>query len=132
MMNASTFSLSAHIFFVTDLERAKKWYQDVFGMEVVEYRPPEFLEMKLGEAIFYIETYNEKRAAGFRDAHIGGRMSAIFAVNNLKNVIEALREKGVTIVVEPVQQFWGGWNAVIADPDGNEFVLDDDANVLNH
>jgi catechol 2,3-dioxygenase-like lactoylglutathione lyase family enzyme len=36
-------SLSANIFFVTDLERSKKWYEDVFGMETVEYRPPEFL-----------------------------------------------------------------------------------------
>ena len=119
-------SMRANIFFVTDLERAKKWYADVFGMEVVEYRPPEFLEMKLGEAIFYIETYNEKRAEGFKDTHIGGRMSAIFAVRHLKGVIETRRGMGVHIVVEPVQQFWGGWNAIIADPDGNEFVLDDD------
>ncbi len=95
-------------------------------MEVVEYRPPEFLEMKLGNATFYIETSNEKRADGFKDAHIGGRMSAIFAVSHLPEIIEELRAKNVRIVVEPVQQFWGGWNAVIADPDGNEFVLDDD------
>ena len=122
----SNFSLSANIFFVTDLERSKRWYEDVFGMETVEYRPPEFLEMRLGTAIFYIETHNEKRAEGFKDARIGGRMSAIFAVNDLTNHIETLRQKGVKIVVEPVQQFWGGWNAVIADPDGNEFVLDDD------
>lgn len=120
------FELSANIFFVTDLERSKKWYEDIFGMEVVEYRPPEFLEMKLGDKTFYIETYNEKRSEGFKEVHIGGRMSAIFAVNNLKDVIEELRKKDVKIVVEPVQQFWGGWNAIIADPDGNEFVLDDD------
>ena len=122
----SKFSLSANIFFVSDLERSKKWYEDVFGMEVVEFRPPEFLEMRLGSATFYIETHNEKRADGFKDVHIGGRMSAIFAVDDLKDVVEVLRGKGVKIVVEPVQQFWGGWNAVIADPDGNEFVLDDD------
>ena len=95
-------------------------------MEVVEYRPPEFLEMKLGDATFYIETHNDKRERGFKEASIGGRMSAVFAVDHLKDLIEELRAKGVRIVVEPVQQFWGGWNAVIADPDGNEFVLDDD------
>lgn len=87
------FSLSANIFFVTDLERSKKWYEDVFGMEVVEYRPPEFLEMKLGEVVFDIETYNEKRAEGFKEVNIGGRMSAIFAVSNLKDAVEVLRIK---------------------------------------
>lgn len=122
----SPFSLSANIFYVTDLPRAKAWYGSVLGMEVIEYRPPEFLEMKLGNAVFYIETENEKREDGFKEAHIGGRMSAIFTVKDLPRVIENLRSQGVRVVVEPVQQFWGGWNAVIADPDGNEFVLDDD------
>lgn len=120
-------SLTANIFFVKDLERSKKWYEDVFGMEVVEYRPPEFLEMRLGSSIFYIETENDKRAEGFREAHIGGRISAIFHVPNLKEAIEAWRKQGIPIIVEPVKQFWGGWNAVIADPDGNEFILDDDS-----
>lgn len=118
--------LGANIFFVTDLGRSKKWYEDVFGMETVEYRPPEFLEMKLGDAVFYIETDNDRRAEGFKKASVGGRMSAIFHVDGLVAAVETMRAKGVRIVVEPVQQFWGGWNAVIADPDGNEFVLDDD------
>ncbi len=95
-------------------------------MEVVEYRPPEFLEMKLGSNTFYIETQDKKRAEGFREAHIGGRISAIFHVPNLKETIELWRKQGIPIIVEPVQQFWGGWNAIIADPDGNEFILDDD------
>lgn len=118
--------LSANIFFVTDLERSKRWYEDVFGMETVEYRPPEFLEMKLGEAVFYIETANDRRAEGFKEARVGGRMSAIFRVDGLVDTLEEMRTKGACVVVEPVRQFWGGWNAVIADPDGNEFVLDDD------
>ena len=120
------FKLGANLIFVTDVEKAKKWYEDVFGMQVVEFRPPEFLEMKLGEDTFYIETHNDKRAQGFSDVKIGGRHSAVFEVENIKEVIEKLRTKGCKIVVEPVQQFWGGWNAVIADPDGNEFILDDD------
>lgn len=122
----SSFSLSANIIYVTDLPRAKAWYESVLGMEVIEYRPPEFLEMKLGKATFYIETENDKREPGFKEAHIGGRLSAILAVKGLPEAIDKLRQQGVRIVVEPVQQFWGGWNAVIADPDGNEFVLDDD------
>ena len=118
------FSLGANLIWVTDLERAKRWYEDVFGMVAGEYRPPEFLEMKLGDATFYIETVNDKRAPGLQHVSVGGRHSAVFVVENIKKTIEGLRAKGVRIVVEPVQQYWGDWNAVIADPDGNEFILD--------
>ena len=118
--------LGANLIFVSDLERAKHWYENNFGMETIQYRPPEFLKMKLGGNIFYIETKSDKRAEGFKEVYIGGRSSMVFEVANIQEVIRELKEKGVKIVVEPVQQFWGGWNAVIADPDGNEFILDDD------
>ncbi len=118
--------LSANLIFVTDILRAKKWYEDVFGMVTEEFRPPEFLQMRLGSNVFYIETANEKRASGFRDTKVGGRHSAVFEVEEITEVISNLRGRGVTVVVDPVQQFWGGWNAVIADPDGNEFILDED------
>ena len=118
--------LSANLIFVSDISRAKGWYEDVFGMIAEEYRPPEFLQMRLGDSAFYIETRTDKRAPGFQDVSIGGRHSAVFEVDDLQSTIEYLRRKGVRIVVEPVQQFWGGWNAVIADPDNNEFILDED------
>ena len=118
--------LSANLIYVSDIKRAKVWYGDVFGMEEIESRPPEFLEMKLKDNTFWIETYNEKRSEGFKEVNVGGRHSAVFAVDDIKAVIQNLRAKGVRIVVEPAQQFWGGWNAVIADPDGNEFILDQD------
>ncbi len=120
------FKLSANLILVTDVAKAKQWYEDVFGMKTLEFRPPDFLEMSLGDSTFYIETFNEKRSEGFKEVRIGGRHTAVFEVDNIKETIEQLRSKGVKIVVEPVQQFWGGWNAVIADPDGNEFILDDD------
>ncbi len=119
-------TLGANLIYVTDLPRARQWYQDVFGMEEVEYRPPEFLQMKLGDATFYIETANDKRAEGFKEVHIGGRSSAVFNVDNLASFVVGAKNKGARIVVEPVEQFWGGLNAVIADPDGNEFILDQD------
>ena len=124
-------SLGANIIFVTDLPRAKEWYEKNLGMKTIEYRPPEFLEMKLGGATFYIETENSKRAEGFRDVKIGGVSSAIIATDNIKTLVEKLRASGVKIVTEPVEQFWGGWNAKVADPDGNIFILDEDASTIS-
>lgn len=116
--------LGANLIWVSDVARAKKWYEDIFGMVAAEYRPPEFLEMKLGDATFYIEAVNDKRAPGLQHVAVGGRHTAVFVVENIKKVIDDMRSKGVRVVVEPVQQYWGDWNAVIADPDGNEFILD--------
>lgn len=118
--------LGANLINVTDLTKAKEWYETVIGMEVLEYRPPAFLETKLGDNHFYIETESELREEGFKKELVGGKTSIVFSVDNLKETIEKMRAQGVTILVEPVQQFWGGWNAKIADPDGNIFILDED------
>lgn len=80
--------------------------------------------MTLGKDHFYIETYSPHRAEGFRDVQIGVRSSAIFEVDHIKTFIEDARQKGANIIREPVQQFWGDWNAIISDPDGNEFIID--------
>ncbi|MSS74528.1 VOC family protein [Candidatus Pacearchaeota archaeon] len=119
--------LGANLIGVKDVTKAKDWYKEVFGMNVVEFRPPEFLEMKLGKNIFYIETANPKRAKGFeKEFNVGGRSSAIFYVDDIHKFIARCKKLGVKVVVKPVQQFWGGWNAVIADPEGNEFIIDSD------
>ena len=116
----------ANLLFVSNVTKAREWYESVLGMKVVEFRPPEFLHMKLGENNFYIETPNLKRAVGFRGEKIGGRTSIVFDVDDIHTAVQDMKRKKVKIVVEPVQQFWGGWNAVISDPDGNEFILDED------
>jgi len=35
------------------------------------------------------------------------------------DLINDLRDKGITIVKEPQKVFWGGYSSYIADPDGN-------------
>jgi len=117
--------LGANLIGVKDVAKAKVWYEKIFGMKVVEFRPPEFLEMKLGKNTFYIETANPKRAKGFEEEfNIGGRSSAIFEVDDIHEFIKKCEKQSVKIIIRPVKQFWGSWNAVIADPDGNEFIID--------
>lgn len=119
--------LGANLIGVKDVRKSKLWYQKVFGMKVVNYRPPEFLELRLGRDTFYVETSNPKRAKGFEEEfNVGGRSSAIFAVEDIHKFIKQCKRLKVTVVVEPIKQFWGGWNAVISDPDGNEFIIDQD------
>ena len=118
--------LSANIIGVSNVEKASKWYADIFGMELVELKPPSFCEMKLGNNYFLIEKHSPERPVGFQEIPTGVRVSAIIGVDDIKAFIDEIKSKGIKVVHEPMHQSWGGWNAVIQDPDGNEFIIDQD------
>ena len=118
--------LTANIIGVNDVIKASKWYNDIFGMKVIELKPPYFCHMKLQDADFLIEKHSPERPIGFQDIPTGVRVSAIIGTNDIKQFIEIIRRKGVKIVNEPIHQEWGGWNAIIQDPYGNEFIIDQD------
>lgn len=118
--------LAANIIGVSNVEKASEWFADVFGMKLLELKPPYFCEMKLGESIFLIEKHSPDRPVGFQDIPTGVRVSAIIGVYDIKSFIDEVKNKGVKVIHEPVEQEWGGWNAVIQDPDGNEFIIDQD------
>jgi len=55
-----------------------------------------------------------------------GRHTGIgFAVSDLKAEHLRLTELGVIFTMEPTKQPWGGFMALIADPDGNLLYLDE-------
>jgi len=118
-------SLGAHLIFVANVEASKTFYRDILGLELVEENP-HFTEYTLPGGRLYVEEKSPDRAKGFENGRIGGATGIVFAVDGIKAVVEELRSRDVKIIVEPVEQAWGGWNAVIADPDGNEFILDED------
>ena len=118
--------LAANIIGVSDVKKASKWYAEIFGMKLVELKPPYFCEMKLEESHFLIEKHSPERPVGFQEIPTGVRVSAIIGVDDIVAFIKQAKKKNVKIVHEPVHQSWGGWNAVIQDPDGNEFIIDQD------
>ena len=55
-----------------------------------------------------------------------GTVSGIyFSVTDVRRAARAIERKGGTVTDRPEKKPWGNWNATIADPDGNEFVLTD-------
>jgi predicted enzyme related to lactoylglutathione lyase len=44
-------------------------------------------------------------------------------VTDVDKAYTTLKEKGVKILAEPKDQYWGGRTAKFADPDGNKFIL---------
>jgi len=116
--------LNAIQIFVSDWMKAKKWYSDILGMELIEeYPETKSALMKLDDVNFYIETPNPKWGEGWDKVKIGGRTPIIFETKDINKTVESLKQKGVIFVEEISKRPWGEYKAVFSDPDGNEFNL---------
>ena len=110
--------------FVSDVEKAKKWYSEVLDMKVIEEYPEiKSMVMELNGAKFYIETPCPEWGEGWDKVKIGGRTPIIFVTDNIHQTVKELKKKGVKFVEEVSKRSWGEYKAVFADPDGNEFNL---------
>lgn len=106
--------------FVTDLSRALGFYKDALGL-YVQFTSPEHGyasvaagDIRLGLAV---PTQEQKDLIG-RHTGIG------FEVPDLEREYLRLKELGVTFTMPPAKQPWGGFMALVSDPDGNVFYLD--------
>jgi len=110
--------------FVSDIEKAKRWYSETLGMKLIE-EDPEFkcLLMKLDDVKFYVETPNPKWGKGWDTVKIGGRTPIIFVTKDIRKTVKELKQKGVKFIEEISKRSWGEYKAVFTDPDGNEFNL---------
>lgn len=110
--------------FVSNIEKAKKWYSKILGMKLIKKYPKvKCILMKLGNTEFDIGTPVPAWGKGWKKVHIGGRTSIFFETNNIKKTIKELKQKKVKIIEEISKRSWGEYKAVFADPDGNEFNL---------
>jgi lactoylglutathione lyase len=106
--------------FVTDLERARLFYEDQLGLPVnkagsfgFEFldRPP------------YVGVHPAQHPDAL--AMVGRHTGLTFDVPDLLDFCSRLGEQGVRFVAEPTQQGFGIM-AMVADPDGNVIALWED------
>ena len=108
---------------VKDLNISRKFYEEILGIEIIDFRPP-FMEGKLGDTEFNIEENADYRDSDWAEKNIGGRKSFTLEVDDILKFIENAKINGVKIIHEPKKQDWGWYDAVISDVDGNEFVIE--------
>ena len=115
-----TTTLHSCAIFVTDLERARLFYEVQLGLPV----------HKAGS--FGFEFLHDAPHIGVHPAQhpdalkmVGGHTGLTFNVANLLDVCSKLGEQGVRFVAEPTQQGFGIM-ALVADPDGNIMALWED------
>ena len=106
--------------FVSDLGRAIGFYEGTLGLRL-EHSAPEHGyaslaggPVRLGLAV-----------AGVDQAALVGRHTGIgLAVSDLEAEHRRLAGLGVAFPMPPSRKPWGGFMALVADPDGNVFYLD--------
>lgn len=115
--------LSSILIGVTNIKDSKWFYEKVLGMSFEEFRPP-FASARLGSIEFNIEENTDYRDSNWAQNHIGGRKQFSFEVENLDDFLDYARSLGVEIVQNKQIQSWGWAEAVICDPDKNEFLIE--------
>lgn len=109
---------------VNDLQVSTGFYETIFGWKRSPMSSENIVFFELNG--IYLSLYNRKALAEDATVNEAGSgfkgFTLAYNVGSEKEVdelIEDLRNKGVTIVKEPQKVFWGGYSSYISDPDGN-------------
>jgi len=106
--------------FVRDLDRATVFYRDTLGLQ------PQYASPEHGYASFAAGGVRLGIAVpGPEQAELVGRHTGVgLEVADLEAAYERLSGLGVHFAMPPTRQPWGGFMAMVADPDGNVFYLE--------
>ncbi len=113
-------SITVH---VRDLQRSRKFYREVLGLREIAFQEDR------GRLVFALPGVNAVLAMHVQGPGEGGRepgtvTGVVFTASDVRAACEEFRRRGGTVTMDPVDvPGMGITRAVIADPDGNEFVL---------
>lgn len=107
---------------VSDFARAVAFFEDTLGLEKqTEEAAFGYASFRAGPVHLGIaEVKPDDPAASTVGQHTG----IGFMVEDAMATYEELNAKGVKFTMVPVKQPWGGFMGLFADPDGNEYYLD--------
>lgn len=119
-------TISAMSLFVDDVQQAKGFYQDVFGVPVV-YEDEVSAALKFDNLI--INLLKDSEASGLvdpapvADREAGSRFQVSIWVEDVDAVCAHLQERGVTLLVGPVDRPWGMRVVTFTDPAGHSWEV---------
>jgi catechol 2,3-dioxygenase-like lactoylglutathione lyase family enzyme len=108
------FNFDCVFYYVSDLDRAVRFYQDVLGLRLTSR---DFVARFDADGVLFelVPLSESRKLEGTGNARL------CFAVDDIRAALADLRSKGVpTSDVQPKE---GGLLATFADPDGNELCL---------
>lgn len=110
---------------VADQERAKKFYTEVLGFELLSDQPmngpgdpdgPRWIEVRPPGASTRVVLFHNADAAG-------GFGPCVFNTDDIVRTASDIEAAGGTIVEQPSEAPWGGWWGRFGDSEGNEFGM---------
>ncbi len=118
---------------VSDLARARAFYEQVVGWRAVE-SPPEIAFFDLGGLVLGLYSHGDlakDMAAGpptSAEPGAGGYQGFALAHNvaseaEVDAIFARLEAQGATILKRPEKVFWGGYSGYFADPDGHAWEV---------
>lgn len=108
---------------VRDLQKSRNFYRDVLGLREIAFQEDR------GRLVFALPGIPTVLAMHVQGPGEGGRepgtaTGVVFTSSDVGAACAEFRRRGGTVTMDPVTvPGWGITRAVIADPDGNEFVL---------
>lgn len=108
--------------FVTDWERAVRFYTETLGIPVAFRSDADgWLQLATGEGQLALERVEPGDAESM--ALVGRYLGASLRVDDVEAAYDQLSARGVAFVEPPERQPWGGVLAHLRDPDGNVLTL---------
>jgi lactoylglutathione lyase len=104
-----------------DLSRALGFYRDLLGGTVTYRFPPEgdagYVAMDIGGSHLGLGSQDQPGEL------VNNRITLWVYARDCDAALTRLREAGVQVVEEPVDQPWGERMATVLDPDGNRVII---------
>ena len=128
---------------VNDLKVASKFYEDIFGWKKTN-SSNEFIKFFQLNGILLALYPKEKLAEDININPVGNGFKQFTLAFNTRTkeevdkLVQELTNKGVKVVKEPEDAFWGGYSSYVCDPDENLWEiafnpflpLDENGNVI--
>lgn len=104
-----------------DLARSLRFYRDLLGGEVMYQFPPDgepgYVGVQIGRSHLGIGKQEQPGVLA------NDRITLWVYANDCDTAIARLRDGGVQVVREPMDQPWGERMATVVDPDGNPVIV---------
>jgi lactoylglutathione lyase len=113
-------AVSAVRIFTRDLERARRFYAEVLGLDE-QAVGPDYAVFDLAGVNIVVEYVAPDDPEG--EELVGRLLAASFRVDDVDAAYRQLGAKGVSFLQEPEKQSWGGTLAFARDPDSNVITL---------
>lgn len=107
-----------------DIEKAKEFYVNVFGL-VVEEESPHYVSARCIDGTHIeIEEDSEERFLNWSEHNVGTYKNSEFYVQDIFSFLETVKLNGGKVISEPKKRSWGNYGAEIQDIDGNIFLIE--------